>query len=59
MLEDLTTCKCGTLTQDGSKSSDSLKVNTSQILRTRKFLMFQVEEIKKVITSLSGINTVV
>jgi hypothetical protein len=38
MLEDLTTCKPGTPTVDGSNSSD-MKVSTSSTSKTRKPLM--------------------
>jgi hypothetical protein len=39
MPEDLTTCTCGTPTQDGSKSSD-IKVKILSTSKTEKFWMY-------------------
>lgn len=55
-LEDLAMSKFGTLTLDGGKSSDIIDT-LSSISSTRRFLMFQVEEIQKVETSKSGPKT--
>jgi len=46
MLEELTTCKSGAPTQDGSKFSDMRTTNSSTGRATR-FLMLLVERMKK------------
>jgi hypothetical protein len=46
MLEDLTTCISGTLTQDGSNFS-SMKMDSSLMSRTTRFSMSEEEEMLK------------
>jgi hypothetical protein len=55
MQEDLTTCKSGTPTVDGSKSSN-MKGNTLSMSRTERHLMFLEVRIEKVKMSSSGRN---
>jgi hypothetical protein len=55
MLEDQTTCKLGTPTQDGSNFSDGIKKkelsSTSKII---EFLMLLVAKMKRLLTFKSG-----
>jgi hypothetical protein len=52
-LEELTTCKSGAPTQDGTKSSH-MKDNTSSTSKARKHLMFTQTKMKKEERLLSG-----
>ena len=57
VLEDLPTCKCGAPTQDGGNSSDTV-VDTSQMSRTTRFLMYQATKMLKDKTFMFGRDTV-
>ena len=58
VLEELTTCKCGTLTLDGSNYSDTLTISSS-MLRTTRFLKFKVAKMKKVAMLVSMLEVTV
>jgi hypothetical protein len=57
VLEELTTCKSGVPTQDGSKYS-TIRTNTSSIHQTTRFLMFLEVKMKKVKQLSCGIEMV-